>query len=148
MKCFCADLTATQTAMLLGINRNTINTWHGKFRIVIAEFQEEQARQSSGKFELDESYFGGIKKRTHADEKRKRNRGAENKVPVFGVKKRNDGSVYAKIIPNAPGITLFPIIKDIFKKQNPPLIWISSEPMTDLFSMVTNIIVLIILNNI
>lgn len=118
LQCFSVDLSATQTAQLTGINRNTINTWYGLFRTALAEFQEEQVKQSSGDFELDESYFGGVKKKTQANERRKRGRGAENKIPVFGIKKRNDGTVYTKIIENAQRKTLFPIIKEIIKKQD------------------------------
>ena len=118
MKCFSLDLTATQAAEMVGINRNTINAWYMKFRIALAEFQEEQAEQSSGEFELDESYFGGINKKTHADGRRKRGRGAENKIPVFGIKKRDDGSVYTQIIPNASKSTLYPIIKKLITKDD------------------------------
>ena len=94
LKCFAEDLSATQTARLVGVNRNTVNYWYLKFREVIAVYQEEQFAKSSGEFELDESYFGGIKKNTPADERRKRGRGAESKVPVFGIKKRDGGTVY------------------------------------------------------
>lgn len=118
LKCFEADVTAVQATKLTGINRNTINAWYMKFRVALTEFQEEQVHKSSGEFELDESYFGGIKKKTHAEERRKRGRGAENKIPVFGIKKRDDGSVYTKIIENASRRTLFPIIKQVIKKHN------------------------------
>jgi transposase-like protein len=64
-------------------------------------------------FELDESYFGGMRKKIHAQDRRKRGRGAENKIPVFGIKKRDDGTVYTKIIENASKQTLFPIIKQL-----------------------------------
>lgn len=37
---------------------------------------------------------------------------------LFGIKKRNDGTVYTKIIENAQRKTLFPIIKDIIRKQD------------------------------
>jgi len=118
LKCFCIDLSATQTAKLTNINRNTINTWFTTFRIAIAEFQEEQIQKTSGEFELDESYFGGPRKKNHADDRRRRGRGAENKIPVFGIKKRSDGTVYTKIIENAQRKTLFPIIDDLIQKQN------------------------------
>jgi transposase len=118
LQCFCTDLSATQTAKLVGVNRNTINTWYMRFRVELANFQEEQVRQSSGSFELDESYFGGPRKKLHAEDRRKRGRGAENKVPVFGIKKRDDGTVYTKIIENASKQTLFPIIRDLIKKQD------------------------------
>lgn len=118
MQCFAADLGATQTAQLANVNRNTVNDWFSTFRAWIAEHQEEQIAQSAGEFELDESYFGGIKKKTHAEERRKRGRGAENKVPVFGIKKRDDGSVYTQIISNASKATLFPIIKKLINKND------------------------------
>ena len=113
LKCFAEDLPATQTARLVGVNRNTANYWYLKFREVIAVYQEEQFAKSTGEFELDESYFGGIKKKTHADERRKRGRGTENKVPVFGIKKRDDGTVYTQIIKNASKATLMPIVKKL-----------------------------------
>ena len=108
---FCEDLTATQAARLAGVQRKTVNRWYHRFRIWIAEFQEAQAHQSSGEFELDESYFGGIKKKTHAEERRKRGRGAENKIPVLSTKKRSDESVYTQIIKNASKRELLPIVK-------------------------------------
>lgn len=118
MRYFCEDLTATQTSKLLSIQRKTINRWYMQFRIWIAEFQETQVKQSSGSFELDESYFGGPRKKLHAEDRRKRGRGAENKVPVFGIKKRGDGTVYTKIIENASRATLFPIIKKLIAKHD------------------------------
>lgn len=118
LRCFSADLSATQTCEVTGINRNTVNTWYTMFRVALAEFQEEQVAQSSGEFELDESYFGGPRKKMHAEDRRKRGRGAENKVPVFGIKKRNDGTVYTKIIENASKKTLFPIIRELINKQD------------------------------
>jgi transposase-like protein len=121
LRCFSADLSATQAAQITDVNRNTINVWYMTFRKALAEFQEEQVAQSSGSFELDESYFGGVKKKTHAAERRKRGRGAENKIPVFGIKKRDDGTVYTKIIENASRKTLFPIIQELIQQQDPTI---------------------------
>lgn len=118
MQYFCADLGATQASILSNLNRNTVNDWYTTFRKLLAEFQEEQVQQSSGEFELDESYFGGPRKKTHAEDRRKRGRGAENKIPVFGIKKRDDGSVYTKIIENASRTTLFPIIRELVTKHD------------------------------
>ena len=118
LRCFAEDLSATQTARLVGVNRNTANRWYMSFRVRIAEYQEEQARRSSGEFELDESYFGGVKKKIHADERRKRGRGVENKVPVFGIKKRDDGTVYTQIIENASKSTLLPIVKRLIRQKD------------------------------
>ena len=118
LKCFAQDLSATQTACIANVNRNTVNAWYKRFRIEIASYQEEQAQRSSGEFELDESYFGGIKKKVHAHERRKRGRGSESKIPVFGIKKREDGSVYTQIIENASKKTLLPIIKKLVHTKN------------------------------
>ena len=135
LKCFAEDLSATQTVRLVGVNRNTANYWYLKFRKVIAVYQEEQFAKSSGEFELDESYFGGIKKKTHADERRKRRRGTENKVPVFDIKKRDDGTVYTQIIKNASKATLMPIVKKLILLS----IQMAGKDMTDSFLMDTNI---------
>ena len=102
---------------------------------MIAVYQEEQFAKSSGEFELDESYFGGIKKKTHADERRKRRRGTENKVPVFDIKKRDDGTVYTQIIKNASKATLMPIVKKLILLS----IQMAGKDMTDSFLMDTNI---------
>lgn len=52
-----------------------------------------------GEIEVDESYFGG---------RRKRGRGAAGKTPVFGILKRG-GKVYTKTISDAASATLPPI---------------------------------------
>lgn len=115
---FCEDLSATQTARLVGVQRKTVDDWYKTFRAALADFQEEQVRQSSGEFELDESYFGGPRKKLHAQDRRKRGRGAENKVPVFGIKKRDDGTVYTQIIENASKATLLPIVKRLVTSKD------------------------------
>lgn len=55
-----------------------------------------------GKIELDENYFGGVRKG-------KRGRGSAGKVTVFGILKRG-GKVYVKIVPDTKTATLMPII--------------------------------------
>ena len=89
---FAEDINATKTAHLLKINRNTVNLWYTHFREKILAYQEHENGSFHGEVELDESYFGGPRKKLHAKDRRKRGRGAENKVPVFGVLKR-DGKV-------------------------------------------------------
>ena len=56
------------------------------------------------KIELDESYFGGVRKG-------KQGRGAAGKVAVFGLLKRR-GKVYTQIILDAKSDTLMPIIRE------------------------------------
>ncbi len=115
--CFAEDLTAAQTAKLVEINRNTANSWYRRFREKILARQENNTPFFKGEIELDESYFGGPRKKKHTQDRRKRGRGAENKVPVFGILKRN-GKVYVQIIKNADKSTLLPIIKQIIKKKS------------------------------
>ncbi len=79
LECFAADLSATQTAKVLGLNRNTVNLWYRHFREQILEVVEKSpTKKLSGEIELDESYFGGPRKKRHAEDRRKRGRGAEN----------------------------------------------------------------------
>lgn len=118
LECFAADLSATQTATVLDLNRNTVNMWYRNFREQILEQVEmSPTKKLSGEIELDESYFGGPRKKRHAADRRRRGRGAENKVPVFGVLKR-DGKVYTQIIKNASKQELMPIVKQIVRKQS------------------------------
>jgi transposase-like protein len=117
IECFSLDLNATQTSKLVKINRNTVNFWFNNFREKILIYQEQTLGQMSGEIELDESYFGGPKKKIHARDRRKRGRGAENKVPVFGIKKREDGRVYTQIIKNASKQELLPIIRKLVTKN-------------------------------
>lgn len=91
IKCFCIDIDATRTALLLDINRNTINHWFTIFRQEIYDYQTNQKRLLYGEIELDESYFGAKRQRgLHG--KLKRGRGTL-KQPVFGIFER-DGRVY------------------------------------------------------
>ena len=74
-------------------------TWRDTSSKLAAEAPDLMA----GEIEVDESYFGGVRKG-------KRDRGAAGKVPVFGLLKRG-GKVYAVTIPNARTETLLPIIE-------------------------------------
>ena len=57
----------------------------------------------SGLIELDESYFGGVRKG-------KRGRGAAGKVAVFDILKRQ-GKVYTVVVNDTKTNTLLPVIK-------------------------------------
>lgn len=118
LKCFTSDISATQTAKIVGVNRNTVNDWFNGFREKILEYQERENGSFHREVELDESYFGGTRKKLHAKDRRKRGRGAENKVPVFGIKKRDDGRVYTQVIKNASKQELLPIIRKLVVKNN------------------------------
>ncbi|NQY82039.1 MAG: transposase, partial [Alphaproteobacteria bacterium] len=74
-----------------------------KLRTAIAEKQQERAAQFAGEIELDESYFGAIRKE-------KRGRKAAGKVAVSGILKRG-GNIYTQTILDAKTDTLMPIIR-------------------------------------
>lgn len=104
INCFCLDLTATNTAKLIGISRPTINKYFDRFRKIIL-LENIETITSKGTFELDESYFGAKRVRG------KRGRGAAGKTPVFGVLKRENNTVSVSIVNNCSKTELMPIIK-------------------------------------
>ena len=73
LRCFCADITETACAKIVGINRNTANAWYNDFRHKILLTVLEQTRSKRGEFEADESYFGAKRIRG------KRGRGRQEK---------------------------------------------------------------------
>ena len=103
MKYFVTGSTARTTAEIVGVHRNTAIRFFHKLRVEIAHHQQNRSEQFCGKIELDESYFGGVRKG-------KRGRGAAGKVPVFGILKRN-GNVYTQIVEDTKTDTLMPIIR-------------------------------------
>ena len=107
IKHFCVDIPASKTAILLGLNRKTINHWYMIFRLAVYAHQMNEFGKIFGEAEIDESYFGARRIRG-LKVKLKRGRGTM-KQPVFGILKRN-GQVYTEIIPNCSKKTLDPII--------------------------------------
>jgi transposase len=101
---FVAEVTARMAADLVGLSRATTTLYYHKIRLVIdARLALQEAEIFGGEIELDESYFGGVRKG-------KRGRGAAGKVIVFGLLKR-DGKVYAKVVQDTKTSTLMPIIR-------------------------------------
>lgn len=101
---FVAGTTARCAAELVGVNRKTAAYYFQRLREIIAfQIEQESHEVVGGEIEVDESYFGGVRKG-------KRGRGAAGKVAVFGLLKRGD-RVYTKIIPDASSKTLMPIIE-------------------------------------
>ena len=103
IRCFCEDLTATQTARLTGLSRRSVNSIFLKIRRRLAEECEAQSPYS-GVVEIDESYFGPQRV------KGKKGRGAGGKTAVFGVFQRGE-NVYTKIVPNCAKPTLQKVIR-------------------------------------
>lgn len=87
---FVAGVPARTAAELVGVNRHSATLYYHKLREVITAKLEAEAPFSVGEIEVDESYFGGVRKG-------KRGRGAAGKVPVFGLLKRS-GKVYTTMI--------------------------------------------------
>ena len=106
---FVAGSTARTAASLVGVNKTTASYYFHRLRLLIYENSQEPGLLE-GEIEVDESYFGGRLKG-------KCGHSAGNKVPVFGLLKRN-GSVYACIIPNARADTLIPIIREKVKPNS------------------------------
>lgn len=101
---FVMDLSASQTAVLLGISRRTTNIIFLKIRERLAFVCEQASPFSHSEVEVDESYFGARRVRG------KRGRGASGKHIVFGIYKRN-GSVFTEIVPDVQKKTLQAVIR-------------------------------------
>lgn len=100
---FVLELTSIQTAGHLGLNRHTTDRVYQIIRKKIAHYQENTQTFFKGVVEMDESYFGGKRKYL-------RGRSVKQKVPVFGILKRN-GKVYTQIVPDVSRDTLRKIIR-------------------------------------
>jgi transposase len=74
--------TATATAKLADVNRNTVHLYYQEARKKILEETLKEAPAENGDFELDERCFGA--ERIDG----KRGRGSAGKTPVFGLLKR------------------------------------------------------------
>ena len=83
---FSEDITASKTAILVGVNRNTVNRYYSLFREEIFKASIAELKLLDGEFECDESDFGTKRVRG------KRGRGAAGKTPVVGLLKRCEKS--------------------------------------------------------
>src|SRR5674476_510436 len=100
---FVLEVTARSAADMLDIQPNTAMLFYRKIRQIISHHVELRATEIfDGAVELDESYFGGVRKG-------KRGRGAAGKVAVFGILKRG-GKVFTKVVANTKSETLIPLI--------------------------------------
>ena len=87
---FVLEVTDRAAADLLQIHPNSVALFYHKIRLVIEYNLILEAHETfDGEIELDESYFGSIRKG-------KRGRGAGGKTAVFGLLKRN-GRVYTAV---------------------------------------------------
>ena len=100
---FVSGATARTAAALVGVHRNPAALYYHRLRQLICQVVEDST-PFFGEIEVDESYFGGIRKG-------KRGRGAAGKVPFFGILKRG-GRVYTKVIPDVRSSTLMRILEE------------------------------------
>ena len=107
-ECLCIDIDATKTALLLKLNRKTVNRYFLAFRTLIHTHQISQKEKLLGVVEVDESFFGPARVRGRPGP-RKRGRGTL-KQPVFGIYERN-GSVYTELVPDCSAKSLQSIIR-------------------------------------
>ena len=103
LELFLNDFTATQTSILLGKSRNTINRYYGIFRDEIVKLSIQESKEY-WEYEVDESYFWARRVRG------KRGRWAAGKTPVFWLLKRN-WNVYVSIVEDCSKEELMPIIQ-------------------------------------
>lgn len=104
LECFVLQVTARAAASVLGMQANTAALFYRKLRQLIAHrLARIEHDVFDGVIELDESYFGGVRKG-------KRGRGAAGKVVVFGILKRG-GRVYTKVVSDTRSTTLMPVIQ-------------------------------------
>ncbi len=108
MWAFAVDITATQAAQLLGLNRKTVNRYYRLFREAIHAHQNRQIAALVGVVECDEIYFGQARPRG-VPGPRKRGRGT-NKQPVFGIFERG-GAVFTQIVPDVKAKTIQALIR-------------------------------------
>ena len=108
LRCFCLDITANKTALLAGVNRNTVNHHFALFRHLIYQHQRAQMREFVGVVEFDECYFGPARRRGQTG-RLKSGRGSQ-KQAVFGIYERG-GRVYTELIPDCSASSLLPIIQ-------------------------------------
>lgn len=108
---FVAGTPARTAAQLVGVNRHTATLFYTKLRELIALHLAQETPLFWGQVEVDESYFGGVRKG-------KRGRGAAGKAVVFGLLKRA-GRVHMLIPTKPPGDSeiLSPIDSDMMSPR-------------------------------
>lgn len=107
-KGFVADIPASKTSDIAGINRKTADRYYSLFRNALLKdaLSERDSLDLKNGIEVDESYFGPTRVRG------KRGRGAGKKIIVLGLLKRN-GCVYTQIIKSAQKSEIMPIIRNV-----------------------------------
>lgn len=98
IEAFVLGLPALQAAGFAKVHRNSAQKMYKKIRLKIAEQSTQDVEKLKGEVELDESYFGGVRKG-------QRGRGAFNKQIVFGILERG-GQVRTVVVEDVTAQTL------------------------------------------
>jgi len=106
VKLFELEISAHKASKELGMAYSTVYGFYRILREGIYRRIEQEEGQLGGEIEADESYFGGRRRG-------KRGRGAEGKIPVFGIIER-EGKVKVEVVPDVKAETL---LKEIEKKD-------------------------------
>ena len=105
MEFFVAGTTARTASEWVGIHRNSAVRFFHKLREKIALKQQNRAEQFHGKIELDESYFGGVRKGKMGTRRSRKGSGFR----AFEKRRKN---IYAQVINDAQKTTLTPIVRE------------------------------------
>jgi transposase len=104
ISCFALELTATQTARLMRINRNTVNRYYRLLRQAIARFQDQEVARLAAETEPT---------RNHSQGKEALACPVKSGTPVYGFLGR-EGKVYTQVV-----LEISPQTLRSFAKQRP-----------------------------
>lgn len=108
VEAFALGIPALTAADFAGVHRNTANKFFRRMRLRIAAECMRDATKLSGEVEVDESYFGGVRKG-------KRGRAAAGKKIVFGILERG-GRVRTVVVTDVTAATLMAEITEHTEK--------------------------------
>ena len=104
VECFCIDIDATKTALLLKLNRKTVNRYYLAFRLLIHAHQLYKKDQILGVAAATESSYDAAKSR------------GPIKCPVFGIYE-HDGSVFTELVTED---SLIKTLRAVIRGKVPP----------------------------
>jgi transposase len=111
VSCFALELTATQTARLMRINRNTVNRYYRLLRQAIAHYQDQEMARLAAEIEPSWNHPQGREALTWP---------VKSGAPVYGLLGR-DGKVYTQVAPEISAQTLRSIVRQKSRDGHPAL---------------------------